>query len=101
MLPDSTIEHLPSIRDANYATFCIKRKSQTPKERAEEDLNDKKAAWLSVVYMKKKSELTEREKRFIKEYEEQNIHFSLHWQYKQEILQFIEEQKVKLLGKQK
>ena len=98
---NDNIEPLPSIRDVNYATYCINRKYQSDRECAEEDLNDKKAAWLLVVSMKPKSALTEREKRFIKEYTEQNIHFSTHWQYKQEIHQFIEEQKIKLLGEQK
>lgn len=92
------IEPTQSIREVTNMVAYLYLKYQTPDERAKEDLNDKKAAWLTVVYKKPKSALTDREKRFIKEYEEQHIRFSPFWQFKQNILQFIEEQKIKILG---
>lgn len=84
-----------SIRDAILGTAALYFKVQTPKEREEENLTDKKALWLFVVQSKKPQDLSERDKAFIERFKKENLMLSPFWQYKPEIRQFLDTQKVK------
>ena len=88
-------EPLPSIRDVNIAAFYFKNKYMKEDERKAEDLNDKKAAWLSVALEKGLQNLNSRDKAFAEQYLKENVHYSLHFMFKPWLFQFIEQQRVR------
>lgn len=91
----NTSINIPSIAAISARSYEIIRMCQTDEQKRQEDLNDKKAAWLSVVLEKGIDNLNERDKRFAKQYIEENIRYSLLYQFKPWLHQFIEEQRVK------
>lgn len=88
-------EPLPSIRDVNIAAFALKNKYMEEDERKAEDLNDKKAAWLSVALEKGLQNLDKRDREFAEQYIKENVHYSLHFMFKPWLAQFIEQQRVR------
>ena len=68
---------------------------QTDEQRNEEDLNDKKCAWLYVALKKGFDNLSERDKKFAEQYQKENLRYSLHYIYKEWLFQFIEQQRIK------
>lgn len=88
-------EHLPSIKEVNQAVFYLKNKYMAEDERKEEDLNDKKAAWLSVALEKGLHNLNSRDREFAERYLKENIHYSLHFMYKEWLFKFIEQQRIR------
>lgn len=88
-------EHLPSIRGVNIAAFYLKKKYIKDEERKQEDLNDKKAAWLSVALEKGIKNLNSRDRAFAEQYLKENVHYSLHFMFKTWLPQFIEEQRIR------
>ena len=88
-------EPLPSIREVNIAVFWLEEKYAAEERRKAEDLNDKKAAWLSVALEKGLQNLNSRERNFAERYLKENIHYSLHFMFKTWLAQFIEQQRVR------
>lgn len=88
-------EPFPSIREVNQAVFYIENKYMKDEERKAEDLNDKKAAWLSVALEKGIKNLNSRDKAFAEQYLKENVHYSLHFMFKPWLGQFIEQQRVR------
>jgi hypothetical protein len=88
-------EPMPSIREVNIAAFALINKYMTNEERKAEDLNDKKAAWLSVALEKGIKNLNKRDREFAEQYIKENIHYSLHFMFKPWLGQFIEQQRVR------
>lgn len=88
-------EPLPSIREVNTAVFALIDKYTSDEERKAEDLNDKKAAWLSVALEKGIRNLNSRDRKFAEQYLKENIHYSLHFMYKEWLPKFIEQQRVR------
>ena len=88
-------EQLPSIRDVNIAAFLLEDKYKKDDERKAEDLNDKKAAWLSVALEKGIRNLNSRDRKFAEQYLKENVHYSLHFMFKPWLGQFIEQQRVR------
>lgn len=86
---------LPSIKEVNQATFYFKNKYMKEDERKAEDLNDKKAAWLSVALEKGIKNLNSRDRKFAEQYLKENVHYSLHFMFKPWLGQFIEQQRVR------
>lgn len=91
----NTQEPLPSIREVNIAAFLLEDKYKKDEERKAEDLNDKKAAWLSVVLEKGIKNLNKRDREFAEQYLKENVHYSLHFMFKPWIGQFVEQQRVR------
>lgn len=89
------MQPLPSIKGINAAAYYLMRKYQTEEERQEEDLNDKKAAWLSVALEKGIKNLNSRDREFAEQYLKENVHYSLHFMFKPWLFQFIEQQRVR------
>lgn len=89
------VANIPDIAELNAKSYAIIRDCQTQEERDQEDLNDKKAAWLSVVREKGLDNLTERDRNFAIQYIKENIHYSLFYYYKDWLPQFIENQRTK------
>lgn len=90
-----TQEPLPSIKEVNIAAFSLKNKYMKDEERKAEDLNDKKAAWLSVALEKGLHNLNKRDREFAEQYLKENVHYSLHFMFKPWLGQFIEQQMVR------
>jgi len=88
-------EPLPSIREVCQAVFYLENKYMTEDERKAEDLNDKKAAWLSVALEKGIKNLNSRDREFAEQYLKENVHYSLHFMFKPWLFQFIEQQRVR------
>lgn len=88
-------EHLPSIKEVCQSVFYLENKYMTEDERKAEDLNDKKAAWLSVALEKGIKNLNKRDREFAERYLKENIHFSLFFMFKPWLNQFIEQQRVR------
>lgn len=88
-------EPLPSIREVNQAAFYLKNRYEEEDERKAEDLNDKKAAWLSVALEKGIKNLNSRDKAFAEQYIKENVHYSLHFMFKPWLGQFVEQQRVR------
>ena len=88
-------EPLPSIREVNQAVFYLENKYMTDNERKDEDLNDKKAAWLLVALEKGLKNLNSRDREFAERYLKENIHFSLFFMFKPWLNQFIEQQRIR------
>lgn len=91
----NTQEPLPSIKEVNSAAYYFKNKYMKDDERKAEDLNDKKAAWLSVALEKGIKNLNSRDREFAEQYLKENVHYSLHFMFKQWLAQFIEQQRVR------
>ncbi len=88
-------EPLPSIKEVNIAVFRLEEKYMAEETRKAEDLNDKKAAWLSVALEKGLHNLNSRDKAFAEQYLKENVHYSLHFMFKPWLCQFIEQQRVR------
>ena len=88
-------ESLPSIREVNIAVFLLEEKYTAEETRKAEDLNDKKAAWLSVALEKGIKNLNKRDREFAEQYLKENVHYSLHFMFKPWLAQFIEQQRVR------
>jgi hypothetical protein len=88
-------EPLPSIKEVNKAAFYLKNKYMKEDERKAEDLNDKKAAWLSVALEKGIKNLNSRDKAFAEQYLKENVHYSMHFMFKEWLPKFIEQQRVR------
>lgn len=88
-------ESLPSIREVNIAAFRLEEKYMAEERRKAEDLNDKKAAWLSVALEKGIKNLNLRDRKFTEQYLKENVHYSLHFMFKPWLAQFIEQQRVR------
>ena len=86
---------LPSIKEVNMAAFRLEEKYMAEERRKAEDLNDKKAAWLSVALEKGLQNLNSRDKAFAEQYLKENVHYSLHFMFKPWLAQFIEQQRVR------
>lgn len=86
---------LPSIRDVNIAAFLLEEKYMAEETRKAEDLNDKKAAWLSVALEKGIKNLNKRDREFAEQYLKENVHYSLHFMFKPWLTQFVEQQRVR------
>lgn len=91
----NTQEPLPSIKEVNIAVFLLEEKYAAEETRKAEDLNDKKAAWLSVALEKGLHNLKKRDKAFAEQYLKENVHYSLHFMFKPWLAQFIEQQMVR------
>ena len=91
----NTQEPLPSIREVNQAAFYLKNKYMKEDERKAEDLNDKKAAWLSVALEKGIRNLNSRDREFAEQYIKENVHYSIHFMYKEWLTKFIEQQRIR------
>lgn len=91
----NTQEPLPSIKEVNQAAFYLINKYMKEDERKAEDLNDKKAAWLSVALEKGIKNLDKRDREFAEQYIKENVHYSLHFMFKPWLAQFIEQQRVR------
>jgi len=89
----------PSIRDIHRISAALYFKYLSPKDRGDEDLNDKKVAWLIAASQIPEELLTIKELRFKREYNDQGIRFSLYWHLKPEIVQFYNEQKQKMFSR--
>ena len=83
------------IRDISRAAFWLKSKYSSVEEREKEDLQDKKAAWLSVALEKGIRNLNSRDREFAEQYLRENVHYSLHFMYKQWLPKFIEQQRIR------
>lgn len=88
-------EPLPSIREVNVAVFRLEEKCAAEERRKAEDLNDKKAAWLSVALEKGIKNLNSRDREFAEQYLKENVHYSLHFMFKPWLAQFIKQQRVR------
>lgn len=88
-------EPMPSIREVNIAAFLLENKYMKDEERKAEDLNDKKAAWLSVALEKSIKNLNSRDRKFAEQYLKENVHYSLHFMFKPWLGQFVEQQRVR------
>lgn len=88
-------EPLPSIREVNITAFRLEEKYMAEETRKAEDLNDKKAAWLSVALEKGIKNLNKRDREFAEQYLKENVHYSLHFMFKPWLGQFIEQQRVR------
>lgn len=88
-------EPLPGIREVNIAVFRLEEKYAAEETRKAEDLNDKKAAWLSVALEKGIKNLNSRDREFAEQYLKENVHYSLHFMFKPWLAQFIEQQMVR------
>lgn len=86
---------LPSIKEVNIAVFLLEEKYMAEERRKAEDLNDKKAAWLSVAIEKGFQNLNKRDREFAEQYLKENVHYSLHFMFKPWLVQFIEQQRVR------
>ena len=86
---------LPSIKEVNIAVFLLEDKYKKDEERKAEDLNDKKAAWLSVALEKGIKNLNKRDREFAEQYLKENVHYSLHFMFKPWLAKFIEQQRVR------
>lgn len=91
----NTQEQLPSIREVNRAVFALIDKYMAEAERKAEDLNDKKCAWLSVALEKGIRNLNSRDRKFAEQYLKENIHYSMHFMYKEWLPKFIEQQRIR------
>lgn len=91
----NTQEPLPSIKEVNIAVFRLEEKYAAEERRKAEDLNDKKAAWLSVALEKGIKNLNKRDKAFAEQYLKENIHYSMHFMYKEWLPKFIEQQRIR------
>lgn len=83
-----------NIKDVNRAAFWLKNKYFSEEAKKEEDLQDKKAAWLSVALEKGIKNLNSRDKAFAEQYLKENVHYSMHFMFKPWLAQFIEQQRV-------
>lgn len=88
-------EPLPCMKEVNIAVFLLEDKYKKDEEREAEDLNDKKAAWLSVALEKGIKNLNKRDREFAEQYLKENVHYSLHFMFKPWLAQFIEQQRVR------
>lgn len=88
-------EQLPSIKEVNIAVFRLGEKYMAEETRKAEDLNDKKAAWLSVALEKGFHNLNKRDREFAERYMKENVHYSLHFMFKPWLAQFIEQQRIR------
>ena len=88
-------EPLPSIKEVNIAAFRLEEKYMAEERRKAEDLNDKKAAWLSVALEKGIKNLNKRDREFAEQYLKENVHYSLHFMFKPWLTQFVEQQRVR------
>lgn len=88
-------EYLPSIKEVCQAVFYLENKYMTDNERKAEDLNDKKCAWLSVALEKGLQNLNSRDRAFAEQYLRENIHYSMHFMFKEWLPKFIEQQRVR------
>lgn len=95
MKKNEQMQPLPSIKNINKAVYYLQRKYQSAEEREEEDLNDKKCAWLYVVTKKGIKNLNSRDREFAEQYIKENIHYSMHFMFKEWLPKFIEQQKVR------
>jgi hypothetical protein len=91
----NTQEPLPSIKEVNIAAFRLEEKYMAEERRKAEDLNDKKAAWMSVALEKGLQNLNSRDRKFAEQYLKENVHYSLHFMFKPWLGQFIEQQRVR------
>lgn len=89
------IEPMPSIAEIHAMTCSLLRKFQSKEKREAEDMNDRKAAWLSVVLEKGLGNVNERDRRFAEKYLEEGVRYSLFWYYKPEIAEFIRQQRIR------
>ena len=84
-----------SIRDVHATTAYLYFKTLPPEKRQEEDLNDKKMAWLMVATKVGRKNLSERDKKFYDQYIKEGLKFSMYYNFKPEIMQFIEQQEIR------
>ena len=87
--------HDVNIRDVNIVAFWLKNKYFDEEKKKAEDLNDKKCAWLSVALDKGIRNLNSRDKAFAEQYLRENIHYSMHFMFKDWLPKFIEQQRVR------
>ena len=87
--------HDVNIRDVNRVAFWLKNKYFDEDKKKAEDLNDKKAAWLSVALEKGIRNLNSRDREFAEQYFRENVHYSMHFMYKEWLPKFIEQQRIR------
>ena len=91
--PVVPLRPIPSLRALLDGCHELSRRILPAERLEEEDMNDRKCAWLVAATSVPEWCLTDRERGFVERYREDGITFSLHWNRKPEIVGFLGQKK--------